>query len=302
MNQTDEGYLSARAVTRHHAKSFYFSSVALFGARRRGAFALYAFCRRLDDLVDQPGTDPAALPGLLDQARELVNGLFKRGEVKALHPWPEAELHAFLDTIERYGIRQQPFLDLIDGMQMDLTIDRYATWADLDLYCYRVAGTVGLMMAPLLGTTNPVALSHAADLGRAMQLTNILRDVREDLGRGRIYLPQEDLEDFDVTEDDLKRGVLNDRTRGLLALQVSRARTLYASAQQGVPYLNGLGSQRVVRLMGEIYGGILDVIEERDLDVFSSRASLPTSRKLLKLAKVLLTPNPRQLRLTAETA
>ncbi len=302
MNQTDAGYLSARAVTRHHAKSFYFSSIALFGARRRGAFALYAFCRRLDDLVDQPGTEPAALPGLLERARELVNGLFTLGEVKALHPWPETELHAFLDTIERYGIRQQPFLDLIDGMQMDLTIDRYATWADLDLYCYRVAGTVGLMMAPLLGTTHTVALNHAADLGRAMQLTNILRDVKEDLGRGRIYLPQEDLKNFDVSEADLEAGVLNDQMRGLLALQISRARTLYASAQQGVPYLSGLGSQRVVRLMGEIYGGILDVIEERDLDVFTARASLPTSGKLLKLAKVLLTPNPRQLRLTAETA
>ncbi len=294
------GYLSARDVTRHHAKSFYFSSVALFGARRRGAFALYAFCRRLDDLVDQPGTDAAALPGLLDEARGLVHSLFIRGVVRPVHPWPEPELHAFLDTVERFGIRQQPFLDLIDGMQMDLQPLRFANWAELDLYCYRVAGTVGLMMAPLLGTTHPVALAHAADLGRAMQLTNILRDVKEDLGRGRVYLPQDELSAHGMTEGDLERGVLDEGMRGFLALQVSRARTLYASAQQGVPYLHGFGAQRAVRLMGGIYGGILDVIEERGFDVFSSRARLSTPRKLWRLAQVLATPNPAQARLTAE--
>ena len=299
---TKAGYQSAQALTRHHSKSFHFSSIALFGARRRGAFALYAFCRRLDDLVDQPGTDPRTLPRLLDQARELVHSLFVRGELKRLHPWPEPELHAFLDTIDRFKLRPQPFLDLVDGMQMDLTIDRYRTWSELELYCYRVAGTVGLMMAPLLGTTDPVALAHAADLGRAMQLTNILRDVREDLGRGRIYLPQEDLAACDVSEDDLRRGVLDDRMRSLLGLQVTRARTLYASAQQGVPFLQGFGSQRVVRLMGEVYGGVLDVIEARGFDVFSSRASLPMRGKLWKLAKVLLTPNPRLLHLTEEIA
>lgn len=287
------GYQSAREVTRYHAKSFYFSSVALFGARRRGAFALYAFCRRLDDLVDGAEADTAALPRLLDQARELVAGLFTRGAPTRMEPWPEQEQLAFLDTIQRFGIRQQPFQELIDGMQMDLVQSRYQTWAELDLYCYRVAGTVGLMMAPLLGTTDPVALGHAADLGRAMQLTNIVRDVKEDLARGRLYLPQEDLAAAGLTEAELARGVVDDRVRALLATQLTRARRLYASAQQGVPYLSGLGSQRVVRLMGDIYGGILEVIEERDFDIFTQRASLPTRRKLWRLARVLATANPR---------
>lgn len=286
------GYQSARAVTRHHAKSFYFSSVALFGARRRGAFALYAFCRRLDDLVDGAEADTAALPRLLDQARELVAGLFTRGAPTRMEPWPEQEQLAFLDTIQRFKIRQQPFQELIDGMQMDLVRSRYQTWAELDLYCYRVAGTVGLMMAPLLGTTDPVALGHAADLGRAMQLTNIVRDVKEDLARGRLYLPQEDLAAVGLTEAELARGVVDDRVRALLTTQLTRARRLYASAQQGVPYLSGLGSQRVVRLMGDIYGGILEVIEERDFDIFTQRASLPTRRKLWRLARVLATANP----------
>jgi 15-cis-phytoene synthase len=288
------GYASAREVTRHHAKSFYFSSVALFGARRRGAFAIYAFCRRLDDLVDQSETDPKALPGLLDEARGLLYSLFVRGTVKAIKPWPEHELVAFLDAAERFGLVQQPFLDLVAGMEMDLTQKRYASWAELDLYCYRVAGTVGLMMAPLLGSTDPIALGHAADLGRAMQLTNILRDVKEDLGLGRVYLPQDELAAHGLSEADLKLGVVDARVRSFLTMQIARARTLYASALKGVPYLRGFGSQRVVRLMSSIYGGILDVIEERDFDIFSSRVSLPTRRKVWRLAAVLATPNPRR--------
>ncbi len=288
------GYASAREVTRHHAKSFYFSSVALFGARRRGAFAIYAFCRRLDDLVDQSETDPALLPGLLDQARGLLYSLFVRGTVAPLAPWPEHELVAFLDAAERFGLVQQPFLDLVAGMEMDLTKKRYASWAELDLYCYRVAGTVGLMMAPLLGTTDPTALVHAADLGKAMQVTNILRDVKEDLAMGRVYLPQDELSAHGLSEDDLRTGVVDDRVRHFLQMQIARARTLYSSALAGVPYLRGFGSQRVVRLMSSIYGGILEVIEERDYDIFTQRVSLPTRRKLWRLAAVLATPNPRR--------
>ena len=287
------GYASAREVTRHHAKSFYFSSIALFGARRRGAFAIYAFCRRLDDLVDQSEAEPSALPGLLEEARGLIYSLFVRGTVKAVKPWPEHELVAFLDAAERFGLVQQPFLDLVAGMEMDLVKRRYASWAELDLYCYRVAGTVGLMMAPLLGSTDPLALTHAADLGRAMQLTNILRDVKEDLAMGRIYLPQDELAAHGLTEEDLKAGVVDARLRGFLAMQITRARTLYASALKGVPYLRGFGSQRVVRLMSSIYGGILEVIEEKDYDIFTARVSLPTRRKLWRLAAVLATSNPR---------
>ena len=287
------GYASAREVTRHHAKSFYFSSIALFGARRRGAFAIYAFCRRLDDLVDQSEAEPSALPGLLEEARGLIYSLFVRGTVKAVKPWPEHELVAFLDAAERFGLVQQPFLALVAGMEMDLVKRRYASWAELDLYCYRVAGTVGLMMAPLLGSTDPLALTHAADLGRAMQLTNILRDVKEDLAMGRIYLPQDELAAHGLTEEDLKAGVVDARLRGFLAMQITRARTLYASALKGVPYLRGFGSQRVVRLMSSIYGGILEVIEEKDYDIFTARVSLPTRRKLWRLAAVLATSNPR---------
>jgi len=282
-----QGYASARRVTAHHAKSFYFSSLVLFGQRRLGAFALYAFCRRVDDAIDESTDERRA--ETLARVREVIDALFDRGEVLDVPGFPPSELHALLDTCTRYQIPRTPFLELLAGMQMDLEQDRYRTWAQLDLYCYRVAGVVGLMMAPLLGTTDPVALRHAADLGRAMQLTNILRDVREDLGRGRVYLPQDELAACGVTEMDLRRGELTPGIRKLLTLQIDRARALYASAAQGIPWLSAFGGQRLVALMSSIYGGILDVIEARQLDVFSSRASVSLGGKVWRLLKVLFT-------------
>jgi hypothetical protein len=139
-------------------------------------------------------------------------------------PWHRAELAALRDAIRRYDIPVAPFRELVAGVEMDLTRRRYPTFAHLDLYCFRVAGTVGLMLAPVLGYSRPRALRAAADLGRAMQLTNILRDVREDLGRGRVYLPQDELAAFGVSEDDLARGHMSGRMRRLFEWQIARAR------------------------------------------------------------------------------
>lgn len=299
-----EGYARAKAVTRRHAKSFFFSSVALFGQRRRGAFALYAFCRRLDDLVDGDNAGdgsvsaPAALPSQLSErlalARASVAALYGRESAGVFRelPWHESEFAAFRDTVERYGIPERPFQELINGMEMDLVKSRYATYEELELYCYRVAGVVGLMMTPVLGYRDERCLPYAVDLGTAMQLTNILRDVKEDLARGRVYLPQDELTAHGVTDAMLAGGAVTPEWRGFMRAQVARARTLYGRAARGVPDLTGFGSQRVVRLMGTIYGGILDVIEARDFDVFSSRASVPFGKKLALAAGVLLTPNP----------
>ncbi|MEW6432544.1 MAG: phytoene/squalene synthase family protein [Myxococcota bacterium] len=301
-----EGYARAKAVTRRHAKSFFFSSVALFGQRRRAAFALYAFCRRLDDLVDGDNAGdgrvaaPAAVPSQLSErlalARSSVAALYGRESTGVFRelPWHESEFAAFRDTVERYGIPERPFQELINGMEMDLVKSRYATYEELELYCYRVAGVVGLMMTPVLGYRDERCLAYAADLGTAMQLTNILRDVKEDLARGRVYLPQDELAAHGVTDDMLAAGAVTPQWRGFMRAQVARARTLYARAARGVPDLTGFGSQRVVRLMGTLYGGILDVIEARDFDVFSSRASVPFGRKLALAAGVLLTPNPKR--------
>jgi 15-cis-phytoene synthase len=298
-----EGYARARAVTRAHAKSFYFASVALFGARRKAAFALYAFCRRLDDLVDGDDAGPtAALAERLTLARDAVRSLYATGEAQAaralpLHP---AELAAFADTVRRYGIPEEPFQELLSGLEMDLTRTRYQSFEELKLYCHRVAGVVGLMMTPVLGLRDARALPYAADLGIAMQLTNILRDVREDLGRGRLYLPADELAAFGVTEAQLREGRVDDRFRTFMKFQVARARAFEARAQLGIPDITGFGSQSVVRLMGTLYGGILSAIEARDYDVFGARAHVPLSGKLRLAARVLLLPQPALPALPAE--
>jgi phytoene synthase len=306
-----QGYARAKALTRHHANSFFFSSVALFGARRRGAFALYAFCRRLDDLVDGDNlgdgsvvapASPASLPERLALARAAVSSLYGPGSStlwQAL-PWHEAEVAAFRDTVARYRIPEAPFQELISGMEMDLTKSRYATFAELERYCYRVAGVVGEMMTPVLGFANARCLPFAADLGIAMQLTNILRDVKEDWARGRVYLPQDELQAFGLSERDLARWSESAEHPGeawsrFMQFQVARARAYQQRALFGVPDLRGLGSQRVVRLMARVYGGILDVIEAQRFDVFSRRARLGLGGKLARALSVVVTPNPRAL-------
>jgi phytoene synthase len=312
-----EGYARAKALTRRHSKSFYFSSVALFGERRRAAFALYAFCRRLDDLVDgdnegdgvaqAPAASGAALAARLTKARAAVGVLYARPEggegaptaLGAQGPWHPAEFAAFRDTVERYRIPQQPFQALIDGMEMDLTQHRYPTFEALRLYCHRVAGVVGLMMTPVLGLRDERCLVHADELGVAMQLTNILRDVKEDLARGRVYLPADELAQFGIDEAQLQAGRVDERWVSFMKFQVARARELYARAALGVPDLVGFGSQRVVRLMGTVYGGILEAIEAQGYDVFTRRARVPFGRKLVLAAGVMLTPNPTQVALPA---
>ncbi len=304
------GYKQAEQVCRHHAKSFYFASFMLFGMRRKAAFALYAFCRRLDDMVDvadgaSQGAVPEGLAERLARARRRVADVYcelpeladprmpppsERAGGGDDGPWDPAEFAALVDCIRRYHIPEQPMQELISGMEMDLTKRRYESWEELELYCYRVAGVVGLMMAPMLGCKEAWALGPAADLGRAMQLTNILRDVQEDLERDRIYLPADELRSFGLGEEDLRRGVVDDRWRAFMRYQIERARAYYARAATGVPALGGFGCQRMVKLMGGTYGDILRVIEERDYDVFSGRAFVPARRKLVLATATLVRP------------
>ncbi len=289
-----QGYASARAVTKHHARSFFFASVALFGARRRAAFALYAFCRRLDDLVDV-GTDldrPQRLAAARTVAASVFQGRPDADAALATRAFEPAELAALSHAVERFGIPEAPMQDLISGMELDLTKRRYATWAELDDYCYRVAGTVGLLMAPVLGCRDPGALRHADTLGRAMQLTNILRDVREDLERGRCYLAHDELAAYDLDAARVEALARDRRVTApfaaFMAAQVGRARALYREGRQGVGALSGFGAAPMVRIMSAVYEGILDVIEARAYDVFSARACVPIGSKLRLAAKALL--------------
>jgi phytoene synthase len=169
-------------------------------------------------------------------------------------------------------------------MEMDLDVTRYASFAELDRYCYRVAGVVGLMMTHVFGYRSESCLPNALALGTAMQLTNILRDVAEDLRMGRIYLPQDELARFGVDEAQLIEGRVDSNFRSLMRFQIDRARRYYAEAEAGIPWLLGDSSRLTVRVMGRLYGGILGAIERQELDVFRQRARVSTPRKLATLA------------------
>lgn len=267
-----------RTLARTHGKSFYFASFFLPPARRVAMYALYAFCRSADDLVDQAeGRDPEQVRLELAEVRATLKALYDGFDPTGGY-WP-----ALTDAIRRYGVPIRPFLDLLDGVEMDLDQSRYATFAELEGYCYRVASTVGLMLCHVFGFRDASALPYAAEMGKAMQLTNILRDVAEDLRLGRLYLPQDELAAFGVSEADLRAGQTTPAIRALLRYQVERARALYRHAHQGVEHLDNPFSRFTAHLMGRIYGAILDEIVRRDYDVLGARAFVSTRRKVALL-------------------
>jgi phytoene synthase len=206
---------------------------------------------------------------------------------------------ALVDTLEKFPLDIQPFRDMIAGQRMDLHRNRYETFQDLELYCYRVAGTVGLMSTTVMGvdTERYTAPWHpkepidptpqAVALGIANQLTNILRDVGEDARRGRIYLPLEDLAKFNYTEADLMASVVDDRWRALMAFEIDRARHYYTEAEAGIRLLSPDARWPVWAAL-DLYRQILDVIEENGYDVFNRRAYVPSPRKLVTLPGALL--------------
>lgn len=268
-----------RRITRKHARTFYLASHGLPRAVRAHAYAVYGFCRWADDGVDC-ASDADEAARRLDVAREALDAAYGSGPVAP-------GLGAFRATVKGRGVPRRLFDDLLDGMAMDLTVTRYADFAALDVYCYRVAGVVGLMMAHVFGFRHERCLPHAVALGRAMQLTNILRDVREDYERGRIYLPADEMARFGVDEGQIAAGRVDAGFRDFLRYQIARAREDYRRAEAGVPDLIGASSRLTVRMMGRLYGGILGEIERRDYDVFGGRAAVPRSRKLRTIAACL---------------
>jgi phytoene synthase len=263
-----------RAVVREHGRTFYFASHFLPPRRRDAISAAYAYCRIADDIVDRaPRTGMAAASAALDRWE---------GELDApMHPVAVA----FTVARERYAIPCQAARDLIAGVRMDLDPPRYETWDDLRLYCYRVAGTVGLMAAPVFGCREDEALAQAVDLGIAMQLTNILRDVGEDARAGRLYLPLEDLAAFGCDPERIVEGRPEGRFTGLMRFEIARARALYASGLRGVPALIPAG-QVTTLAAAHLYAKILNRIEEQGYDVFSRRAYVSHPRKLRAMPAV----------------
>ncbi|MCS6815545.1 MAG: phytoene synthase [Cyanobacteria bacterium] len=287
----DDAYERCRQVTEKYAKTFYLATLLMPEVKRRGIWAIYAWCRRTDELVDGPGAK-LTTPETLDQWERQLESVFA-GEPQDVYDV------ALVDTVQRFQMEIQPFRDMIAGQRMDLYRSRYNTFEELNLYCYRVAGTVGLMSTAIVGLDEiqhptpwkpqiqpAMPTQEAIALGIANQLTNILRDVGEDARRGRIYIPLEDLELFGYSEEELFQGVVNDRWRAVMQFQIQRARKFYADAEKGISALSRDARFPVwAALM--LYSQILDAIERNQYDVFTRRAFVPTFKKFLCLPSAL---------------
>lgn len=267
-----EAYAICADVTRVHSRSFFFSSQLLPPEKRQAIRALYAFCRLSDDVVDTQSAPSGALARWVAQSRS--------SEPLTHH----AVLLAWHDTVRRYQIPRDLIDELLAGLAMDLLIQRYPTFNDLWLYCYRVASVVGLMVMHIVGY-EPDAVPYAVRLGIALQLTNILRDIGEDTQRGRIYVPQEDLERFGVSPDDILAGRRSRRFEALMCYEIARAQAYYEDAWPGIAMLSS-DSQLAVAAAAEIYRGILGKIEQNKYDVFTKRAHLSLFEKCIELIRV----------------
>ena len=266
---TPDQYCQERAAA--SGSSFYYSFLFLEPLRRQAITALYAFCREVDDAVDEC-PDPTVARSKLAWWRSEVQALY---EGRASHPVTQA----LAVTLRHFYLPQEQLLEIIDGMEMDLDQVRYADFKALHLYCYRVASVVGLLAAEIFGYSDRQTLKYAHDLGLAFQLTNIIRDVGEDARRGRIYLPQDEMARFEVSNDDLLQANYSDKFRRLMAFQVERAQALYAQAFAQLPAADRK-AQRAGLIMAAIYRATLDEIVRDSFRVLDQRISLPPLRKL----------------------
>ncbi len=264
-------------MTRDASTNFYYAFLTLPEDKRRAIYATYAFCRLCDDIVDEPERpqDPATE---LRQVRDRLADAYSGSETGAI--WT-----ALADSQRRFGIGQSHYAAVIEGCEMDLTRSRYETFDELVDYCKKVASAVGLVCIEVCGYEDEIAVQHAIDLGIAMQLTNVIRDVAEDASNGRIYLPMDEIAQFGYSEQELLDGVVNDNFRRLMQFQVKRAREYFERGNQLFPLLDRR-SRACPQAMAEVYMSILDKVEDADFDVMSSRVSLSKRSKLALAARL----------------
>lgn len=266
---TPDEYCQEKAAK--SGSSFYYSFLFLPPDQRKAITALYAFCREVDDIVDEcsePGIARIKLQWWRDSMRETFTGSPQHPVQKAL-----------ATPIRTFDLPLEYFLEIIDGMEMDLDNNRYTTFDDLSLYCYRAAGVVGLLAARIFGYQNPAVLDYAKNLGIAFQLTNILRDVREDAARNRIYIPQQELAAYNVNESDILDNRFTDNMAALLKFQSERAKQYYDKAFDFLPEQDRY-SQRSGLIMATIYLNTLQAIEADNFRVLDGRVSLTPLKKL----------------------
>ncbi len=284
----DNAYEICRKETAQWAKTFYLGTLLLPPIKRKAIWAIYVWCRRTDELMDSEEAQKRSKSELADRLNDWE---IRTEEIFKGNVHDELD-HVMADTIENFPQSIQPYLDMIEGQRMDLEKTRYKTFKELELYCYRVAGTVGLMTQNVMGidpaytsapwSECPDPSKAAIALGIANQLTNILRDVGEDRSRGRIYLPQEDLQKFGYSEEDLIEGKINTEWKRLMAFELKRAREWFSVSEEGVRWLSADARWPVWTSL-RLYRGILNSIERLDYDVFNNRAYVSKFMKIIEL-------------------
>ena len=263
-------YRHCREVARFRARNFYFSFVTLPAAQRDAMCAVYTFMRYCDDLSDEPGATRSAMDRWRNALVEALDG----------HPDENPMWPAFLDSVARYEIPHEYFYAMVEGVASDFEPVNIATFDDLYRYCYRVASVVGLTTIRIFGYTSPDAIPLAEKCGIAFQLTNILRDVKEDTGLGRTYIPAEDLERFGVTVADLKAGKRTENFGRLMDFEIARARAYYDESKPLLKMIQPK-TRRSLWTLITIYSRLLDRIAESKYDVLTRRISLSTVEKAL---------------------
>jgi phytoene synthase len=277
MNAVEQSYDYCRRVARTRAKNFYYSFLVLSAQQRKAMCAIYAFMRYCDDLSDEPGATRAAIERWRSELEEALEGRFSG------HPvWP-----AFHHTVRRFGIPHEYFRSMIDGVASDLEPRRFETFDQLRHYCYQVASVVGLTTIHIFGFDTPTALPLAEKCGVAFQLTNILRDIREDAERGRIYLPAEDLRRFGVSEEDLRAGRRSAAFLELMRYETARDRAYYEESRPLLDLIHPRSRPSLWALIS-IYSRLLERIESSGYDVFARRVRLSVLEKSWIVVRALV--------------
>ena len=274
-----KGFQEAKKITKKFAKTFYLISFFLPKAKKYACYAVYAICRLSDETVDN-----LACPNQADNLQKLEQKIVLAYTEDKIN---EPLLMAFRHTVKTYEIPQEYFSALTQGMRMDLEIKRYASFFALYEYCYRAAGNVGLIMLKILGQKNKATEYYAIKLSVAMQLTNILRDINEDYLRGRIYLPQDEMAQFDISEEQLAKKQYDEKFRNFLRFQIWRCRDFYSDSLPGIKLIDNIIYKFVALAINELYSGILDEIEKNNYNVFTKRAQVNFLRKIEIVLKIL---------------
>ena len=276
VSRLDEAYQHCEQVTSFHSRTFYVASGLMPKDKKRATRALYTFCRITDDIVDNASSELERL----DKLYHWRNAVMGDGD-----PVNELAELAWADTQVRYSIPHGYAQQLINGVSQDFTQSRYTTFGELAEYSYGVASTVGLMAMHITGFAGEDAIPYAIKLGVALQMTNILRDVAEDWARGRIYLPDDELREFGLSDATIADGIVTDRWREFMRFQIERVHRLYDEALPGIALLDSDGRFAIGAAAG-LYRAILDDIEAHDYDVFTRRAHLSTMGKLSRLPRI----------------